>query len=170
MERTKQSQQIQESIDRAAHYLPAQGPIGVFIHHNTLHAFEEEPFEKAVIHAAKVFGTEPFLTETRYREELARGRIRSCDLESVLDADLGQRAAVTLAGGRVTLRTLLLGLLEHPVRQDDDAAVRWTLTESNAVDRDATADLWHACVEAAALTDPGGLGAHRVLVLRRTTK
>lgn len=89
MERTKQSQQIQESIDRAAHYLPAQGPIGVFIHHNTLHAFAEEPFEKAVIHAAKVFGTEPFLTETRYREELARGRIRSCDLESVLDADLG---------------------------------------------------------------------------------
>ena len=152
MERTKQSQQIQESIDRAAHYLPAQGPIGVFIHHNTLHAFEEETFETAVIHAARVFGTEPFLTETRYREELARGRIRTSDLESVLDADLGSRAADTLAGGQVTLRALLLSLLEHPVRQEDDAAVRWTLTENDVVDRDATADLWHACVEAAAIT------------------
>ena len=154
MERTKQSQQIQESIDRAAHYLPAQGPIGVFVAQNILVGFEDEPFEEAVVHAARIFGTEPFLTETRYREELARGRIRSCDLESVLDADLGQRAVVTLAGGRVTLRTLLLGLLEHPLRQEDDAAVRWTLTESNAVDHDATADLWHACVEAAALTRP----------------
>ena len=152
MEHTKQSQQIQESIDRAAHYLPAQGPIGVFIHHNTLHAFEEETFEKAVIQAARVFGTEPFLTETRYREELARGRIRTSDLESVLDADLGSRAADTLAGGQVTLRALLLSLLEHPVRQEDDAAVRWTLTENDVVDRDATADLWHACVEAAAIT------------------
>ncbi len=152
MERTKQSQQIQESIDRAAHYLPAQGPIGVFNHHNTLHAFEEETFEKAVIQAARVFGTEPFLTETRYREELARGRIRTSDLESVLDSDLGSRAADTLAGGQVTLRALLLSLLEHPVRQEDDAAVRWTLTENDVVDRDATADLWHACVEAAAIT------------------
>ena len=152
MEHTKQSQQIQESIDRAAHYLPAQGPIGVFNHHNTLHAFEEETFEKAVIQAARVFGTEPFLTETRYREELARGRIRTSDLESVLDSDLGSRAADTLAGGQVTLRALLLSLLEHPVRQEDDAAVRWTLTENDVVDRDATADLWHACVEAAAIT------------------
>ncbi|MCX7411966.1 MAG: Na-translocating system protein MpsB [Planctomycetia bacterium] len=33
-------------------------------------------------------------------------------------------------------------------------AVRWTLTESDAVERPATADLWHACVEAATLTRP----------------
>ncbi len=154
MHSTTRSDQIQHSLDHAAHYLPAQGPIGVFIHHNTLHAFEEEPFEEAVVHAARVFGTEPFLTEARYREELTRGRIRFRDLEAVLDADLGDRANELLAGGRVTLRDLSLALLEHPVRQEDDTAVRWTLTESDAVDRAATAELWHACVEAVAISRP----------------
>lgn len=28
---------ITDAIEHAAHLLPAQGPIGVFIHHNTLH-------------------------------------------------------------------------------------------------------------------------------------
>ncbi|MEI8227282.1 MAG: DUF2309 domain-containing protein [Planctomycetota bacterium] len=154
MDTVHRTEQILQSIDQAAHYLPAQGPIGVFIHHNTLHAFEEEPFEEAVVHAARIFGTEPFLTEARYREELARGRIRLRDLEAVLDADLGDRTGETVAGGRVTLRDLSLALLEHPVRQEDDAAVRWTLTESDAVDRAATAELWHACVENVALSRP----------------
>ena len=40
-------QAIREAVDHAAHYLPAQGPIGVFVHHNTLHAFEDQPFEEA---------------------------------------------------------------------------------------------------------------------------
>jgi hypothetical protein len=31
-------------IDELAHLLPAQGPISIFIHHNTLHAFEELAF------------------------------------------------------------------------------------------------------------------------------
>ena len=67
---------LSRSIEDAAHLLPAQGPIGVFIHHNTLHAFEGERFDEAVVHAAALLETEPFLAESRYREELARGRIR----------------------------------------------------------------------------------------------
>ena len=31
---------LAKAIEHAAHYLPAQGPISVCIHHNTLHAFE----------------------------------------------------------------------------------------------------------------------------------
>ena len=67
------SQQLMAAIEHAAHLLPAQGPITVFIHHNTLHAFEHLPFHEAVAAGGKLFGCQPYLSEDRYREELARG-------------------------------------------------------------------------------------------------
>jgi uncharacterized protein len=126
---------IGRMISDAAHYLPAQGPIDVFIHHNTLHAFEDERFEDAVIHAASVFDTEPFLSESRYREELARDRIRVSDIDAVLARDAPELTAAPLAGGRLTVRDLHRALLLHAVRQESDAAVRWTLTESDVLER-----------------------------------
>jgi uncharacterized protein YbcC (UPF0753/DUF2309 family) len=203
------TESIRAAIESAARFLPTQGPIGVFIAQNPLQAFECEPFEEAVVHAGRLFGTQPYLSETRYRQELARGRIRAADLEAVLDRDLGDRSGTPLAAGRLTLRELRLALLLHPVRQEDDAAVRWTLTEKDVIERlrddlsaearwrlmnaggsgarpayDArlsddddemtrqatfsqlpplgqfdderrtSSDLWHACVEAVALTRP----------------
>jgi uncharacterized protein YbcC (UPF0753/DUF2309 family) len=126
---------ILAAVEHAGHYLPAQGPIGVFVHHNTLHAFEDQPFEEAVVRAARVFGTEPFLAETRYRQELARGRIREADIEAVLELDPGSSAVEPLAAGRITVRQLHRALLLHPVRQESDTAVRWTLTESDLLER-----------------------------------
>ncbi|HEX8203888.1 MAG TPA: putative inorganic carbon transporter subunit DabA, partial [Isosphaeraceae bacterium] len=82
-----------EVIEHAAHLLPAQGPITVFIHHNTLHAFEDLPFAEAVAKGAHVFGCHPYLTEDRYREALTRGRIRFAELQEVLEQDLGARAS-----------------------------------------------------------------------------
>lgn len=166
---------IPAMIDQIAPLLPAQGPIDVFIHHNTLHAFEGERFEDAVMHAAELFGTEPFLPEQRYREELARGRIREADIDAVLDSEDPDHLAATVAGGRITIRAVHRALLLHAVRPESDAEVRWTLTESDVVTRlrhdlpdaisrqlvaggvdrnQACSDLWHACVEAVALSRP----------------
>src|SRR4051812_27132847 len=81
-----------EGIEHAAHVLPAQGPITVFIHHNTLHALENLPFHEAVAKGAQIFGCQPYLSEDRYREALNRGRIRFAELHEVLEEDLGDRA------------------------------------------------------------------------------
>ena len=64
-----------------------QGPIGVFVHHNTLHAFEDLPFEEAVVEASNLFGAEPYMSEAAYRSELARGRIQPRDVDAVLDSE-----------------------------------------------------------------------------------
>src|SRR4051812_32468660 len=84
---------LQRIIESAAHLLPAQGPITVFIHHNTLHAFEHLPFEQGVEKGARVFGCQPYLSEDRYREELRRGRIRFAELQEVLEENLAARAS-----------------------------------------------------------------------------
>ena len=34
---------LTELIDELSHLLPAQGPISIFIHHNTLHAYGRRP-------------------------------------------------------------------------------------------------------------------------------
>src|SRR3982751_2805403 len=85
-------------IDQVAHLLPAQGPISIFIHHNTLHAFEHLPFEEAVETAAEQLGCEPFLSEARYRDKLASGRIHSRDVAALLREQLGPRADQEVAG------------------------------------------------------------------------
>src|SRR5881227_1605099 len=88
---------LMRMIGRLAHLLPAQGPITVFIHHNTLHAFEHLPFHEAVQKGARVFGCQPYLSEDRYRDALRRGRIRFDELRAVLEEDLGARAGEPIA-------------------------------------------------------------------------
>ncbi|MFM8436318.1 MAG: putative inorganic carbon transporter subunit DabA, partial [Planctomycetia bacterium] len=188
MESTDRLAEIRRAVEHAAHHLPAQGPIDVFIHHNTLHAFEAEPFEEAVVRAGRLLGTEPFLPESRYRQELAQGRIHESDVDAVLAADIACPGDATVAGGRVPLRNLYRALLLHAVREESDASVRWTLTESDVVERlrpdlpaamrqqllaaagaderRAASDLWHACVEAAAMARPGVRRARLPIRLR----
>src|SRR5881392_3546425 len=90
--------QLTHVLDRLARLLPAQGPISIFIHHNTMHAFEHLPFEEAVEHAAAQLGCEPFLSESRYRDKLASGRILARDVEAMLARHLSARSAEEVAG------------------------------------------------------------------------
>src|SRR5437016_11801118 len=80
---------LRHAIEHAAHLLPAQGPITVFIHQNTLHAFEHLPFTEGVRQGARGFGCQPYLPKDRYREALLRGRIRFTELQAVLGEELG---------------------------------------------------------------------------------
>jgi len=125
---------LHQAIDRAAHLLPAQGPITVFIHHNTLHAFEDLPFDEAVQRGAKLFGCQPYLPEERYRQMLAGGRIRLDDLSAALLANLGDYADALLGflGTRFHFR---LSMLQHPVRLVPAAELRWFVAETDALKR-----------------------------------
>ena len=47
---------VSRALSAAHGILPDQGPIGVFIHHNTLHAFQHLPFHAGVQQGAAALG------------------------------------------------------------------------------------------------------------------
>jgi uncharacterized protein len=124
--------EVAQIIVHAAHYLPSQGPIRVFIHHNTLHAFEHLPFHEAVKRGGATYGCHPYLPEDRYRQKLSRGRILCEDIATVLMDDLGDDAERMLGflGTRYHLR---LAMLQHPLRIGPDAELRWLIAETDAL-------------------------------------
>ena len=109
-----------QTVAHAAHLLPMQGPIGVFVHHNTLHALQHLPFERAVVEAGHLFGAEPYMAEADYRAELARGRIHPEDIDAVLD---NEPDAVVFS--RLTRRSLRRAMITPGVREFDAATIPW---------------------------------------------
>jgi uncharacterized protein len=128
------SERLRHAIDHAAHLLPAQGPISIFIHHNTLHAFEDMPFEKAVERGGAVFGCLPYLRLDRYREAIRKGRIRFADLLAVLEDELGLSAVEGVAR-LVTRLDLRLGMLQYPLRTGPAEELQWFVAETDALRR-----------------------------------
>ena len=125
---------LRASIEHATHLLPTQGPITVFVHHNTLHAFEDLPFDKAVIEGMHAFGGQPYFSEDRYRQELASGRIQPSDIAVALIDDLGDSGDELLGffGTRFHLR---MAMLEHAMHLGTDAELDWFMAETKALRR-----------------------------------
>ncbi len=117
-----------------ADLLPAQGPISIFIHHNTLHAFEHLPFEEAVERAAERFGYEPYLAEARYRTKLASGRILAGDVDALLREQLGSRCDVDVAGIDARL-DLWRAVVLHGIPAAIGRELSWMLEETSALSR-----------------------------------
>ncbi|MEO7992259.1 MAG: DUF2309 domain-containing protein [Chryseolinea sp.] len=66
------------------HHLPAQAPLKDFIHHNTLHSFQQLPFHKGIRRASEILGYKVSLTLTEFRNLYKEGRIREDILEKVI--------------------------------------------------------------------------------------
>ena len=108
---------LAEVIEHAAHLLPQQGPITVYVHHNPLHAFEDLPFDEAIREGAQIFGCQPYLHEDRYRDGGCRVGADSipAGFQEVVEEDLGERAAGAVPGFG-TRMDLRLAMLQYPLR------------------------------------------------------
>jgi len=135
---------LRQALDHAAHLLPMQGPIGVFVHHNTLHAFEHLPFDQAVVEAWHLFDAEPYMSEAAYRADLTRGRIRLEDIDAVLDSEPD-----ALVFPRLSRRSLRRAMMTPGVREFDAATIMWR-SEQGDLARDfrqrALRALFDACL------------------------
>src|SRR5690606_35963999 len=72
------------------HYLPAQAPLKDFIHHNTLHAFQNLKFHDACRTATKLWGYKTKLRLDEYRALYESGGIRKDVLRNIVSERKGQ--------------------------------------------------------------------------------
>jgi len=70
-----------ECLLELQHYLPNQAPLKDFIHHNTLHAFQQDKFHEAIHKASQIFGYSTYLSLDAYRQAYFSGRITDLALE-----------------------------------------------------------------------------------------
>ena len=72
-------------LHRLRHYLPSQAPLKDFIHHNTLHAFQEMSFHEALRQSAVMLGYRTYLPLAAYRKMYREGRIPEAALIKALN-------------------------------------------------------------------------------------
>ena len=127
---------LESALEHSAEVLPAQGPIGIFVHHNTLHAYERLPFELGVEEAARRYGAEPYWSLEAFRAELLRGRITRDDVTRELGSD-------EIVAGGLTRHAIALHLLLDVDEEPRASAFEWSLAEGREL-----ADLWAAAQDA----------------------
>ncbi len=79
-------------IHELKHYLPAQAPLKDFIHHNTLHAFQNLKFDQAIYSASEILGYRVSLSLEEYRSLYDTQKIR----EDILERIIAQRKGLAL--------------------------------------------------------------------------
>jgi len=90
MSHKKASFSEHEVLHELKHYLPAQAPLKDFIHHNTLHAFQNKPFHQALHEASTFFGYRVYLSLEEFRERYKQGKINPEILTRILRENKGE--------------------------------------------------------------------------------
>ncbi len=81
---------VDNVIHHLKHYLPSQAPLKDFIHHNTLHAFQDRKFFQAITEASNIFGYKTSLSLSEYRMLFLSGKIQVGVLEKVIQSRKGK--------------------------------------------------------------------------------
>jgi uncharacterized protein YbcC (UPF0753/DUF2309 family)/MFS superfamily sulfate permease-like transporter len=80
-------------LHELAHYLPGQLALKDFVHHNSLHSFQEEEFFTGIFKASRIFGIQATFNLNEYRKLYAQGRIRPEILKRVTEEQKGAKNA-----------------------------------------------------------------------------
>jgi uncharacterized protein YbcC (UPF0753/DUF2309 family) len=76
--------ELEHTLHHLRHYLPSQASLKDFIHHNTLHAFQDKKFEVGIRQASKLFGYKVSLSLTEFRSFYKQSKIDVTILENVI--------------------------------------------------------------------------------------
>ena len=84
------SSDLNHIIHELGHYLPAQAPLKDFVHHNTLHAFQNLNFHDALQMASENFGYKTYLPVETFRALFESKKINPDILERVIISQKGK--------------------------------------------------------------------------------
>lgn len=82
----------QHLLHSLKHYLPAQAPLKDFVHHNTLHEFQDHKFHDGLAMASKIFGYKVYLSLSEYWDLFAKGIIREDILRESIKHSKGEES------------------------------------------------------------------------------
>ncbi len=71
-------------VQHLKHYLPAQATLKDFVHHNSLHAFQDKEFFEGIFSAKKIFGFRVTFSLNEYRKLYQQGRIKEAIIDWVI--------------------------------------------------------------------------------------
>lgn len=124
---------VAAEIRELAELLPLQGPITAFAFLNPLQGLEHLPVFDALRQAHEIFGCEPYLRESEYRDRVARGRITAEDVQEILQQELGvERRSVAGLIELHEMRMSQLLKLVYPVSLNE---LDWVLAEADSLRR-----------------------------------
>ncbi|WP_320815302.1 DUF2309 domain-containing protein [Flavobacterium sp.] len=89
MNNSHSSFDVQHVLHHLKHYLPAQNPLKDFVHHNTLHAFQDKHFFEALHQASQVFGYKTYLSIEVFRKRFHKKEINSEILNQIIVKNKG---------------------------------------------------------------------------------
>ncbi|MES9937097.1 MAG: DUF2309 domain-containing protein [Sedimenticola sp.] len=128
-------QQLQAAFEHFEHVLPGQAPIKDFVHHNTLHGFQQQSFFEALKSAHQINGAYGYLPAEKFREYYNRGRITEADLDNAID-EAGELDADQLVAAlgltTLTRRDIYKAVLLHPFKPVTGCQLNWQLEEMDA--------------------------------------
>lgn len=79
----------QDVLHHLKHFLPAQNPLKDFVHHNTLHAFQDMHFFEALQQSSEVFGYKTYLSLSEFRTKHQSNEINEAVLQYVIQKSKG---------------------------------------------------------------------------------
>jgi uncharacterized protein len=79
-----------EVLHRLKHFLPAQATLKDFVHHNSLHSFQDKEFFDGIFSASKIFGFHVTFNINNYRKLNKQGRIKKEIIEQVIERGKGK--------------------------------------------------------------------------------
>lgn len=89
---TKAQFHLDEVLELLKHYLPEQAPLKDFIHHNTLHSFQEFSFFEGTQRANEIFGYQVSLSLLEYRQLFHEHKIHEDAMNQVIELKFGRSA------------------------------------------------------------------------------